>query len=94
MFHTSSRPVKDDPPSSSHHQQSCAGETCLLGSCHGYLPLAGCKLGLDVSDSRLDGVFRQHAAVQLDRGQAEVLGDVTAGQEEEGGFSMRAVQPS
>ena len=39
--------------------------------------LLGCgHLGLDVPDSGLDGVLREHAAVQLHGRQAEVLGDV------------------
>ena len=33
-------------------------------------------LGLDILDSCLDGIFSQHAAVQLHWGQAEVLGNV------------------
>lgn len=34
------------------------------------------KADLDVLDRCLDGVLRQHAAVQLDGRQTEVLGDV------------------
>jgi len=59
-----------------HGAEACyAGSTGVLT----HTPqraVPSCAARLDVAHGGLDGVLRQHAAVQLDRRQAQVLGDV------------------